>query len=255
MDVQQHHGGPLTLDRGLGFGKCRRLADGKPFELEVDADEDTDCRIVVDDERAQTSDHASMLTTTIPLVTARTGTDQLYADELGELWTALLRTLSRLDLAASEPGSLDADGALQSLRRLQYSLHVSSEHVVGLVPPPGNETAHCELEAALLCARDATAEVAEAVSAWGAAGVEPLLHEWRGALFRVRLARMRLIRPDRTEAVIPVEEYESQARPLVAFLLALFGAVAFVGGAATGTWPIWAAGMLAVSASVFVYRP
>ena len=115
-----------------------------------------------------------MLTTTIPRVTARTRTDQLYADELGELWTALLRTLSRLDLAASEPGR-SMPTALQSLRRLQYSLHVSSEHVVGLVPPPGDETAHCELEAALLCARDATAEVAEAVSAWGAAGVEPLV--------------------------------------------------------------------------------
>ena len=255
MDVEQHDGGPLTLDRGLGFGKRRRLADGEPFELEVDADEDTDCRVVVDDERAQTSDHGPMLTTTIRLVTARTGTDQLYAEELGELWTALLRTLSRLDLAAAEPDSLDADGAVQSLRRLQYSLHVSSEHVVGLVPPPGDETAHCELEAALLCARDATAEVAEAVSAWGAAGVEPLLHEWRGALFRVRLARMRLMRPGRTETVTPVEEYESQARPLLAFLLALFGAVAFVGGAATGAWPVWSAGMLAVSASVFVYRP
>jgi transcriptional regulator GlxA family with amidase domain len=40
-----------------------------------------------------------------------------------------------------------------------------------------------------------------------------------------------------------------------AFLLALFGAVAFVGGAATGAWPVWATGMLAVGASVVVYRP
>ena len=42
---------------------------------------------------------------------------------------------------------------------------------------------------------------------------------------------------------------------MLAFLLALFGAVAFVGGAATGTWPVWAGGMLAVGASVVVYRP
>ena len=33
---------------------------------------------------------------------------------------------------------------------------------------------------------------------WGAAGVEPLLHEWRGALFRVRLARLRLTPPGRS---------------------------------------------------------
>ena len=196
-----------------------------------------------------------MLTTTIRVVTARTGTNQLYAEELGELWTALLRPLSRLDLAAAEPDVLDDEGAEQSLRRLQYALHVSSEHAVGLIPPSGEETAHAELEAALLAARDATAEVAEAVSAWGAAGVEPLLHEWRGALFRVRLARLRLTPPAQVAAVASAEDYEGPARPLLAFLLALFGAVAFVGGAATGVWPILAGGMLAVGASVVVYRP
>jgi hypothetical protein len=197
----------------------------------------------------------AMLTTKIRPVTARTGTDQLYAEGLGELWTGLLRTLSRLDLAAAEPGVLDDDGAEQSLRRLQYALHISSENVVGLVPPPGEETAHAELEAALSCARDATAEVAEAVSVWGAAGVEPLLHEWRGALFRVRLARMRLTPPRRVTAPPPGEDHGGHARPLLAFLLALLGAVAFVGGAATSSWPVWTTGMLAVAASVVVYRP
>ena len=196
-----------------------------------------------------------MLTTKIRSVTARTGTDQFYAEELGELWTGLRRTLSRLDLAAAEPGVLDDDGAEQSLRRLQYALHISSENVVGLVPPPGEETAHAELEAALASARDATAEVAEAVSAWGAAGVEPLLHEWRGALFRVRLARMRLTPPGRAQALPPKEDDGGHARPLLAFLLALFGAIAVAGGAATGTWPAWTTGLLAVGSSVVLYRP
>jgi hypothetical protein len=196
-----------------------------------------------------------MLTTKIRSVTARTGTDQLYAEELGELWTGLRRTLSRLDLAAAEPGVLDDDGAEQSLRRLQYALHISSENVVGLVPPPGEETAHAELEAALASARDATAEVAQAVSAWGAAGVEPLLHEWRGALFRVRLARMRLTPPGRVQPPPPAEHESGYTRPLLAFLLALVGAIAVAGGAATGTWPVWAIGFLGVGASVVVYRP
>jgi len=196
----------------------------------------------------------AMLTTKIRPVTARTGTDQLYAEELGELWTGLLRTLSRLDLAAAEPDVLDDDGAEQSLRRLQYALHISSENVVGLIPPPGEETAHAELEAALSSARDATAEVAEAVSAWGAAGVEPLLHEWRGALFRVRLARMRLTPPARIQALPPAEDDGGHTRPLLAFLLALFGAIAVAAGAATGAWPVWTTGMLAVGASVVVYR-
>ena len=186
---------------------------------------------------------------------ARTGTNQFYAEELGELWAGLLSTLTRLDGVASEPDRLDDEGAERTLRRLQYALHVSSEHVVGLQPPPGGETAHAELEAALASARDATAEVAEAVSILGASGVEPLLHEWRGALFRVRLARMRLAPPPKAPVRLRYEEHHSLARPLLAFLLALFGAVGFVGGATTAVWPIWAAGLIAVCASVFVYRP
>jgi hypothetical protein len=188
-------------------------------------------------------------------VAARTGTNQLYAAELGELWADLLRTLTRLDVVAAEPDRLDADGAERTLRRLQYALHVSSEHVVGLQSPPGGETAHAELEAALAAARDATAEVADAVSVFGAAGVEPLLHEWRGALFRVRLARMRLAPPPKPPAAISSDEPHSLVRPLLAFLLALFGAIGFVGGATTAIWPVWAAGLVAVCASVLVYRP
>jgi hypothetical protein len=38
-------------------------------------------------------------------------------------------------------------------------------------------------------------------------------------------------------------------------MLALFGAVGFVGGATTAIWPVWAAGLVAVCASVLVYRP
>ena len=186
---------------------------------------------------------------------ARTGTNQLYAEELGELWAGLLRTLSRLDVVAAEPDRLDDEGAEPTLRRLQYALHVSCEHVVGLQPPLGGETAHAELEAALACARDATAEVAEAVSIFGASGVEPLLHEWRGALFRVRLARMRLAPPPQAPARPRYDERHSLVRPLIAFLLALFGAVGFVGGATTAIWPIWTAGLIAVCASVLVYRP
>jgi hypothetical protein len=188
-------------------------------------------------------------------VTAQTGTEEMYAEELGELWTDLRRTLTRLDGVAADPDRLDeGDGALL-LRRLQYALHVSFENVAGLTPPPGGETAHAELGAALAGARDATAEVAEAASLYGALGVEPLVHEWRGALFRVRLARLRLSPRRPTRAAATDEKGDGIARPLAAFLLALVGAVAFVGGAATGLWPVWAAGLLAVCGSVLAFRP
>lgn len=184
-----------------------------------------------------------------------TGTGERYAVAMGELWTGLARTLTRLDVIAGEPDRLDTDDAAAALRRLQYALHLASEHAYGLSPPPGAATAHAELADALACARDATAEIAQAASLWGAAGVEPLLHEWRGALFRVRLARMRLASAPQPPRVDAAEESWSVAGPLVAFLLALAGAVAFVAGATLGLWPVWAVGMLAVCGSVAAYRP
>ena len=85
--------------------------------------------------------------------------------------------------------------------------------------------------------------------------MQPLLHEWRGALFRVRLARLRLAEPAPRGVVRPEPEPGSVAGPLAAFLLALLGAVAFVAGATLGTWPIWTLGLLCVCLSVVAYRP
>lgn len=189
-------------------------------------------------------------------VAPKAGSPDHYAEEMGELWTALTRALGRLDRLAAEPEQLETDGALGALRRLQYRLHLASEHAFGVDPPPGAATAHAELAAALACARDATAEVAEAFEDQGAIGVEPLLPEWRGALFRVRLARLRLASPPPRPSTPPdAADLDGIARPLAAFLLALFGALAFVAGATLGLWPMWASGLVAVCGSVLVYRP
>lgn len=185
---------------------------------------------------------------------ATTDLGERYALAMGELWSGLARTMSRLDVVAGEPGRLDDSDVVTSLRRLQYALHLASEEAYGLEPPAGSRTAHAELAAALALARDATAEVVEAASIWGAEGVAPLLHEWRGTLFRVRLARLRLA-PARAVSAEDPPPRDSFVLPLVAFLLALVGAVAFVVGAATGTWPVWVFGMAAVAASCLVYRP
>jgi hypothetical protein len=185
----------------------------------------------------------------------RTGTGEGYSVALGDLWSGLARTLSRLDVAASEPEQLDAVGAVASLRRLQYALHLAAEHAYGLEPPPAAASAHAELADALACARDSTADVAEAVSIWGAEGVATLLHEWRGALFRVRLARMRLAAPT-PPAPIEEEPFErAVGRPLAAFALSLIGALAFVAGATLQVWPLWVAGLIAVCGSVLAFKP
>jgi hypothetical protein len=191
-------------------------------------------------------------------VAPRTGTGERYAVAMGDLWTGLARTMARLDVAAGEPERLDDDEAATSLRRLQYALHLAAEHAYGIEPPPAAASAHAELADALACAREATADVAEAVSIWGAEGVQPLLHEWRGALFRVRLARMRLAVPA-LAATKPAEREpehrEGIGRPLAAFLLSLTGALAFVAGATLALWPLWVAGLVAVCVSVLAYRP
>jgi hypothetical protein len=192
---------------------------------------------------------------TMRALAPRTGTGEGYATEMGELWSGLARTLSRLDRIAAEPERLDETDEVDALRRLQYGLHAASEHAYGLVPPTGAETAHAELRAALAGARDATAEVVEAVDAAGPEAAALLVHEWRGALFRVRLARLRLAGPRRVVVRPPAAEPRELAAPLVAFLLALGGAVTFVLGATIGPWPLWVAGMLAVCGSALAYRP
>ena len=185
----------------------------------------------------------------------QTGSRERYDVLMGELWPSLARTLSRLDLLAGEPAGLDDDRAAEALRRLQYALHVAGEQLHGLEPPSGAATAHAELADALACARDATAEVVEAVSAWGSDGVEALLPEWRGALFRVRLARLRLATPSSSRQVPPEPAPAPLAPALLAVGLALAGALAFVAGATLGLWPVWVAGLVAVAAAFFAYRP
>lgn len=181
----------------------------------------------------------------IGFVAPRTGSDERYARLVGRLWSGLSPTLTGLD-------ELPED--VQALRRLQYALHVAAENAYGIVPPEDAASAHAELRDALACAREATAELADACALWGAEGARPLLYQWRGALFRVRLARMRLAGPAPKRRPTPPAD-EGIARPLLAVLLALAGALAFVAGATLAVWPLWAFGIVAVCVSVLSYRP
>ena len=184
-----------------------------------------------------------------------TGTPKRYAEEIGELWDGLSATLGKLDRLAAEPGRLDDEVVDHALPRLQYRLHLAAEHAYGVEPPAGAATAHAELADALAGARDATGEVVETIADWGTDGVGHVLHRWRGALFRVRLARLRLAAPAVERAERDDAPGEGIGRPLAAFLLALFGALACAAGAVLGAWPVWAAGVVAVVASVLAYRP
>jgi len=177
-----------------------------------------------------------------------------YATALAGLWSDLSRTLARLEAIAAEPEEMGED-ALEALPALQYSLHRASELTAGIEPPLGDEGWHTELAAALSDARDATAEVAEALDAGGQEAAAVLVLEWRGALFRVRLARHRL----QGRPALPAIDLDPPPRrpwpAVVAALLVVAGAAAFTTGATLTLWPLWALGLTFVAAGFLAYRP
>jgi hypothetical protein len=167
-------------------------------------------------------------------------------------WSGLSRTLHGLESLAADPGRLDPDGA-HELRALQYRLHWSSELLAGVEPPPGVRSAHAELADALVDARDATGEFADAVET-GDGAAAALLLEWRGALFRVRLARGQLsVRPVRPTAPAASDGFPVAAA--VATALTVAGVAAFTAGAVLVLWPVWALGLALVAGGYLAYRP
>ena len=116
-----------------------------------------------------------------------------YAVAMAGLWIDLRSALARLDGLAGDLDDLYDER--ETLPALQYDLHRASELVAGLEPPNGSELVHEELSDALAEARETTADIAEALDHGGVDAAAPLVWEWRGVLFRVRLARIRLERP------------------------------------------------------------
>lgn len=174
------------------------------------------------------------------------------------LWTGLTRTLSRLEAIAAEPEGRLSDGdVLDSLPALQYGLHTAGELALGIFPPAGAEWAHSELSAALADARDATAEVGEAAATGGVLSALPLVPEWRGALFRVRLARMRLNAAPTPEPIVEPRDPDRghDRAALAATLLVVAGTLVVTCGAVLALWPLWAAGLVLVGGGLLAYRP
>ena len=183
------------------------------------------------------------------------GIGERYATQVGALWSGLARTLAELERLAADPAGLDDEDTLGSLKQLQYRLHLASEQAYGISPPSGVEPVHAELAAALAGARDATAELVEALEEDGLDAALTCLHEWRGALFRVRLARLRLTVPAPPAPQVERAPSVGVRAPLLALLLAVLGATAFVGGATLDIWPLWAAGLTAVGGAFLSYKP
>lgn len=177
---------------------------------------------------------------------ATSGATQTYATELAGLWTGLSRALSDLEALAARPEQRLADcDALDTLARLRYALHSAAEMIVGIEPPEGGERAHAELALSLGQARDATAAVADALEEGGVDAIRPLVHEWRGTLFAVRMARTLGASPALDSVVHDAgSPFPPPAAALGAIFLIVLGAAAFAGGTMLHRWPIWGVGLL-----------
>jgi hypothetical protein len=194
--------------------------------------------------------------------TVRRGEPQTYVQAVTELWERVGSALVRLERIAEAPPASFEELA-DELPGLQYSLHASAELAVGIEPPPGAQDLHEELVASLAEARDATSEIAHAVEVGDAELVGPLLPEWRGILFRVRLARLRAL--ERTVVVAGSDgSMEPQVTPsrertaasaIVATVLVIGGAFLFTAGAVLAAWPVWAAGLALFAGGFVLYRP
>jgi hypothetical protein len=178
------------------------------------------------------------------------GARESYETAIAGVWTDLRATLTRLEALAADPEETLAVDADELLPALQYSLHRAAELVNGLDPPIGAEAMHDELAAALAEARDATAEIGYVVESGGPEQVEPYVYEWRGALFRVRLAQMRLAQPTHAPTPPAPPAIASARKILLAWAL-VGGAVVLAAGAVLGLWQLAAAGLAAFAAGVF----
>ena len=195
--------------------------------------------------------------------TVRTGERQAYATAVTGLWERVGAVLVRLERIAEAPSASAEGELLDELPGLQYRLHAGAELAVGIDPPVGAEAAHGDLVSALADARDATAEIAGALESHDSELIQSLLPEWRGSLFRVRLARLRVLERPAVQPR-PVAEPQQSETPaqdrisisaVVATLLVLGGALLFTAGAVLVAWPLWAAGLALFAGGFVLYRP
>jgi hypothetical protein len=196
--------------------------------------------------------------------TVRGGERQAYTAAVTDLWERVGTALTRLERVADSSSEELVDEHAEELPGLQYALHAGAELAVGIDAPVTAATLHADLVAALAEARDATADVSFALEYGDPEAVEPLLLEWRGALFRVRLARLRAL--ERSRAAVQERPTPAAARArerhdrtaisaVVATILILGGAFLFTAGAVLVAWPVWAAGLALFAGGFVLYRP
>ena len=169
------------------------------------------------------------------------------------LWIDLELALARLDALAADADRLLDDR--ETLPALQYELHCASELVSTLTAPQDAAAVHDELGEALAEARELTAETAEALTHGGIEAAAPLVWEWRGALFRIRFARLRLERPRIATAAVPDPSPPVARAPVLAASAVAVGSALVLGAALLGLWLLVALTLAGTVAGSVLLRP
>jgi hypothetical protein len=186
--------------------------------------------------------------------TLGTGSPLSYAAAMAGLWIDLELTLARLDSLAGDPERLQDDR--ETLPALQYDLHCAAELVSGLSPAPDGLLVHEELAESLTEARELTAEIAEALAHGGLDAAAPLVWEWRGVLFRVRFARVRLERPlSAPTAALEPGSPPGQRTPVFAAGAVAVGSALVLVAALLGLWLLVAFTLAGTVAGSVLLRP
>jgi hypothetical protein len=186
--------------------------------------------------------------------TLSTGSPRAYAAVMAGLWIDLELTLARLDALAADTERLLDDR--EALPALQYELHCAAELVSALTPPQDAIRVHEELAEALAEARELTAEISEGLGHVGLEAAGPLLWEWRGVLFRVRFARVRLERPVSAPAAAQdAGSPASERPPVLAAAAVTIGSVLVLVAALLGLWLLVALTLTGTVAGSLLLRP
>jgi hypothetical protein len=186
--------------------------------------------------------------------TLGSGSPRAYAASMAGLWIDLRLALSRLDTLSADVDALPERS--DELPSLQYELHCAAELVAGIAPPEGAELEHEELTDALTDARETTAEIADALAHGGPEATAALIWEWRGALFRVRYARLRLERPRKAPAppAAAVLSRPQTSFPVAAFAVALGSGLVLL-AALLGLWLLVGLTLIVTFAASVRLRP
>ena len=122
-------------------------------------------------------------------------------------------------------------------------------------PPDEAILVHQELAEALAEARELTAELAEALGHGGLEAASPHVWEWRGALFRIRFARVRLERPSPAAVATLAPAPPVDRPPVLAAIAVAVGSSLVLVAALLGLWLLVAIMLTGTVAGSVLLRP